>query len=1353
MTETTPATAILDTPGDQVPARSKPVMRLRRRRFRPLRMLFGFVITIVLVVLLLLGLVLGTQTGLRTAIKVAEELAPGVIAVEQADGRVLGRLHLAGVAVRVSGLDLDLGSFDLDWSPLGLVAGSLRISEIAVRDIDVVAAPGDKEDEPEVKASGPIELPRIDLPIEIILDRLLVERLSVSRPGAETSAFRLDRAFLSATLQGSELRLLEISVDLPEPALHARAEGQAELVDRYPLKLGLKWNLALPPGAVLSGDGRVSGDLQRLTIEHDLNGAAEVALEAHVQALLEAPAWDGVLEINAVDVPAFAADAPRVDMKGRLETNGNLQEATVRGKISGTAPDLPDFGQLQTSLDVIWQGQVLTIRALELTEDKSGALVTAEGTVDLNPTPGALRIAGAWEKLRWPLTGDVVAESRQGKLDLSGTFEAFDYAIETEAQGAALPTAALTLSGTGDQQSTRITALKVDTLGGRIEAGGDVAWAPSLNWDLSLTATDINPGDFKEGMDDRIGMKLVSTGDLDAFQYAVTADTAGPALPPSKLAVKGSGNLTGTDLESLRLDALDGVVEAKGKVRWEGAPSWDVQLGVQGIDPGSHWPEWPGKLGGSVVSSGEITAEGPVLTATVEDFSGTMRGYPVAVSGSVDVKGKEVAVNEFVASSGPSKARVSGHVGEQLDLAFDVVSPDLASLLPEARGSIQATGQVVGTVEAPEIRAELAARNAQMAGQGIARLDGKVEVGLGAEGRINIKLDGADLMAGGMVWDTLRVRGDGSMADHRLTAAVTGDVLSAEVSASGSLGEGNAYSGQLATLALLTKKFGQWRLQKPSPVEFAAPKISAGPLCIRDASGSGGCVSFTQTDAGKWSAEADLDRLGFELLSAFLPQDMLAEGAARATARFQAADGQLKGAANLAIRDGKIKLAMATDRFEMLDFSGTDLKLNAGAAGLDAGLALRLAGLGAVNGDVSLPGWRLDAPSRPGQALKGRVTANINDLTRIGNMLPDVTDITGNVDVDLGIGGTIAKPAINGHAKVVNAGAQVPLIGLVVQGLNLNALASSGNRIDYQGEADIGGGKFELIGDTRQQPNGFYTQVRASGKDLKMADTKEYFALVSPEIEARIGPAETTVKGKVVIPEARIRPRAIPAGAVSPSSDVVDMGEVQEKPRSNLVLDMNLVLGDKVTIDAFGVKGRLVGDLRVFNRPGRTQILGDGQLGIVDGTYRMSTIGISAAIGQALTIEQGRLIYAKSPIDNPGLLLQAQREGGDVTAGIRVLGTIKRPKMAFFSDSDPDMNQSDIINYLVTGNPPKKDSDSSRSLSVGTYVAPKLFMEYESSLGDEADKIKLRYDLTKSIELQTETGDSQGADIFYKFER
>jgi translocation and assembly module TamB len=146
-------------------------------------------------------------------------------------------------------------------------------------------------------------------------------------------------------------------------------------------------------------------------------------------------------------------------------------------------------------------------------------------------------------------------------------------------------------------------------------------------------------------------------------------------------------------------------------------------------------------------------------------------------------------------------------------------------------------------------------------------------------------------------------------------------------------------------------------------------------------------------------------------------------------------------------------------------------------------------------------------------------------------------------------------------------------------------------------------------------------------------------------------------------------------------------------------------------------------------------------------------LGILASVGKPLIIKKGIVVFANSPLDNPGIILSAQREGGDITAGLRVLGTLRNPKLAFFSESDPNMTQSEITTYLVTGVPPKRGGKSEdQSLSLGTYIAPKLFMEYDSSLGDKSDTIKMRYDLTKSIQVQSETGDAQGVDIFYKFE-
>jgi hypothetical protein len=60
-----------------------------------------------------------------------------------------------------------------------------------------------------------------------------------------------------------------------------------------------------------------------------------------------------------------------------------------------------------------------------------------------------------------------------------------------------------------------------------------------------------------------------------------------------------------------------------------------------------------------------------------------------------------------------------------------------------------------------------------VSGQGIEQLDGNLDIGLGEDGRLDIDLDGANLIAGGMRFETLSVSGTGSMPNHRLTASIT----------------------------------------------------------------------------------------------------------------------------------------------------------------------------------------------------------------------------------------------------------------------------------------------------------------------------------------------------------------------------------------------------------------------------------------------------------------------------------------------------------------------------------------------------------------------------------------------------
>ncbi|NCC26828.1 MAG: translocation/assembly module TamB [Gammaproteobacteria bacterium] len=1346
MSETDTSALPPEVPAPAEPTQAAPVQTRRRRRLRPLRLILGLLLSLSFMLVLMLGLVLGTQTGLRFAIGLVEDLAPGVLSVERVEGRITGRLTLDRLAITVADFEMRAGSIGLTWSPVAALRGDLPIEVLRIHDLDLVLPPSPEEPKPLV-------LPDIALPLRIALHEAQVERLRLFKHEEAEPFFVIEDAILSASLRGSELDLERLEVVLPTPRLAARAFGRVELSGDYPLDLDLAWELTQAPAIALQGSAQLTGDLASLQVRHRLSGSAQADIDVRVDDPLGEPAWDGRLELLGVDLPDFGPDLPEVTVTGSLATQGDLDTASVTGQLDARAPRLPDFGHLAAVLDVGWAEQVLEIRSLALTEQVSDALLNLTGRVDTGATSGRFALAGRWERLRWPLSGDLLAESPRGTLDVSGAFDAFDYVLSLAAQGPDIPALTLDLRGTGSEAGTRIEALKLALLDGELLGEGEVAWSPDLSWTMSLNGQDLNPVGLVEGLEDRLSFQLSTRGGLEGFEYDLAARSLGPGLPPSQLRLGARGDRRETRIETLTLDTLNGRITGLATVGWDPEVSWEASLDAENLDPGTFAAEWPGNLGGRLTSHGTLEPAGPNLVAAIERFEGILRGYPVVASGSVTLVGETIRIEALNAASGPSSLQVAGQIDTRLDVSFDLESSDLASLMPEARGSLTARGKVSGPRAAPRVLLDLSARDAEWAGQGIAGLTGTLDLGLSPEDPFEIRLDGTRLIAGDMTWDTLSVRGAGRIPDHRLEMTLKGEPISATFEGSGGLAPDGAYSGRIARLDLDTTTFGDWALRQPSPVSIAGPKIAFGPFCIRGPNGSGGCAELERSSTERAVASLDFTLADFVLLAPVMPSNLSLSGNGGIRGRFEIAGNVLSGSATAEIPRGSIQVLMGGGRNETIDFSGTRLGLEAGARALSARLGLPLEGLGQIDGTLDLAGWRLDAPARPGQPLAGTLRGEIRGLERAANLVPDITGMTGGVALDLGLGGTLGAPALRGDARVRDVGFTVPLVGLNVADLNIAVSAPAIDRMELQGSADVGGGRLELTGDARFGGGGFAAQARASGTNLKIADTREYFALVSPDIAFEANSKGARLSGEIRIPEARIRPRSIPAGAQTPSSDVVLLDR-EQKEAFPLAIDLRLILGDQVSIDGFGVRGRLAGELALLQTPGR-DMLGNGQLQIIDGQYRLTTgFGIAAEIGAPLNIVQGRMIYARSPIGNPGLLIQAERDGGATVAGVQVLGTLRDPKLAFFSETDPGMTQAEVMKFLLTGVAPSASGDAANAgLAVGTYIAPKIFVEYESGIGNESGGVRMRYDLTDRIEIQTETGGNQGADIFYTFER
>ncbi|NCA71298.1 MAG: translocation/assembly module TamB, partial [Sphingobacteriia bacterium] len=1212
--------------------------------------------SLLLVLILMLAWMIGTQGGLRFAVALGAELAPGVLTLERIEGRLLGRASAERLVLRLGDFTLEASELVLDWSPLGVLSGTLRINELSLDELILVLPPGEDD------ADGPIRLPDLAFPIALQVDQARLARLALF--GLEQSApfLTVERIALVGTLRDGELALDHLAAALPEPQLTARTWGGATLRGDYPLVLDLVWTLTRAPAVALHGETRIGGDLSALAIQNRLSGSVDAELDAVLTGVLDAFAWDGEARVTALALPDFAPDLPSVTIGARLESVGDPRHASLTGRLDAESSERPDFGHLEADLHLDWADQVLRIRELVLTEGVSGAHLAATGHLDTGSETGSVALSGQWEGLRWPLSGDLLAESPTGELQVSGR--------------------------------------------------------------------------------------------LDEYRYELTLAMRGPELPESQLRVAGIGDLARTHLEQLTLQTLGGQVSGEAEVGWDPELSWTATLDASGLDPGLQYPAWPGRIAARLSTRGSLAESGLALTARLESLAGELRGYPIQASGGLEMAGETLDIQALEAVSGPSRLRLAGRIAERLELALELASPDLASLWPAAGGSLSARGTVSGARAAPRVLLDLEARELDLSGQGIAALNGRVALGIAPDEPFEIRLDGSALRLGELSWSRLAVSGAGLMSDHRVELTLVGEPLGVALAATGGRAADAVYRGRLTRLDLATGELGDWALQRPAPFSLEGARIAAGPLCLSaTADAAGGCVELAQESAGRWLADLDLSLPDLARLAPLLPENLALTGSARLTSRLQANGAVLDGRAQAELPRGRLRLRRDGGVEQVLDLSGTRLDVQSSARALGATLALPVAELGRLDARLVLPGWRLDAPTRPGQPLDASLSGQLRGLERVADLVPDLSRMRGGIELDLGLGGTIGAPVPRGTARLSEVGFEVPLIGLRIADLNLTASAATRDRFDLQGHAEVGGGRLELSGEARLGGDGPGARLQIDGSRLKVADTREYFALVSPRLEIEAGAAGARLSGEVAIPEARIRPRSLPAGTQTPSSDVVLRDRELAAPYP-LEIDLRLRLGDDVTIDAFGVRGRLAGDLALRQAPGR-EMLGDGQLQITDGQYRMSSgFGLAADLAAPLDIVQGRLVYARSPIGNPGLLLQAERDGGSTSAGVRVLGTLRDPKLAFFSESDPGMTQAEITKFLLTGVAPSRDGQAQTAgLAVGTYIAPKIYLEYESGLGGESNKVRLRYDLTNRIELQTETGESQGGDIFFTFER
>ncbi|MFU0921541.1 autotransporter assembly complex protein TamB [Kluyvera sichuanensis] len=883
-------------------------------------------------------------------------------------------------------------------------------------------------------------------------------------------------------------------------------------------------------------------------------------------------------------------------------------------------------------------------------------------------------------------------------------------------------------------------------------------------------------------------LKLKLGGKMTDYTLSFRTAVKGQGMPPADITIDAKGNERQVSLDKLTVAALEGKTELTALLDWQQAISWRGELALRGINTAKVAPDWPSKLDGLIKTNGSLYGGTWQMNVPEVKITGNVKQNKVNVDGSLrgnsymqwTIPGLHVAL-------GNNTADVKGELGvKDLNLDANIDAPKLDNMLPGLGGTAKGLVKIRGTVEAPQLLADITARGLRWQELSIAqvRVDGDVNSTDQIAGNLDVRVE--RIVQPGVNIGLVHLAAKGNEKQHALQLQIQGEPVSGQLALSGSFDrKEERWKGALSNTRFQTP-VGPWSINRDIALDYRnlEQKISIGPHCWVNPNAEL-CVPQTIDAGAAGHAIVNLNRFDLAMLKPFMPEATQASGVFSGNADVTwdtTKEGLPQGKVTLSGRNVKVT-QIVNDAPLPVAFDTLNLSADLHNNRAELGWLIRLTNNGQLDGQVQVT----DPQGR--RNLGGNVNIRNFSLAMINPIFSRGEKAEGKLNANLRLGGDVQSPLLYG---------QMQLNGIDVDGnfmpfdmqpsqitMNFNGASSTllGDIRTQQGQISLNGDA-----DWRQIDN-WRARIAAKGSRVRITVPPMVRLDVSPDVEFKATPSLFTLDGNVDIPWARIVVKEVPESAVGVSSDEVMLNSnlQPEKTQSASIpinSNLNIHVGNNVRLDAFGLKARLTGDLKVAQDK---QGLGlNGQINIPEGRFH--------AYGQDLIVRKGELLFSGPP-DQPLLNIEAIRNPdateNDVIAGVRVTGSADQPKAEVFSD--PAMSQQEALSYLIRGqglDSGQSDSAAMTSMLIGMgvaqsgqvvgkigetfgvsnlaldtqgvgdssqvvvsgYVLPGLQVKYGVGIFDSLATLTLRYRLMPKLYLEAVSGVDQALDLLYQFE-
>ncbi len=1120
-----------------------------------------------------------------------------------------------------------------------------------------------------------------------------------------------------------------------------------------------RW-LAVDVGALDVARAELHQGGQLRLAARDLRARAKIT---HARILLEQARIDaGIFTVNgqaqlaAREPLALSGDVaftlgPGRELAGSLTARGDLDRLGVEAEVS--APLTATLKGTITAIgpDLAWQAQADVARF---------ALEDLGLSAPFGPFAGRLTGSGsvATAAVDGHLDGDGLPAAG---VDLGAELGIDGLRIAVERLGVTVPGSDVALDASG----------RLD-FGEAPHLAFDATWR-SLRWPFDGEAAVESPNG-------RLGI-----AGWRQLAYALDGEAKPRELPRMRVSAQGALDPAGLTLAAAEAAGPLGQLRGSGYLGFGEARAWQAEAAVSALDLGQLRPGLDSRLAFEFGGSGASVDGGLAFAGAVSGIRGNLRGQRAQGAGLLRYRPGRLEFADVAVDLGPMRLRADGWTGEDTQLTADLRIAELADFGPQYGGSVEARLEArsprVATSGRRDLLLDVALRGRGLAfgNERAAVLSADAVIDLGDLDSSWARLRAAGLTLGGQSVGSIRVSLDGYARAHRFEFQVGAGERAVDLEGEGSLING-VYGITASAISSAGPGVEAWSLEAPMVARASATAATVQETClVREARRV--CFEADWRRGERWSGSLSTESFPLQALDVTLPGRPGYEGLLDLEARFEGRPDQpWTGSAELRLRDAELSYVAPSGRQERLPLGATEIAVASEPGAHRISLTLRDTDVLRLDGEASLE--RRNDLQLGQSPLTGRLSLSTRQLGLLPLLVADIDRADGLLSAELSLGGVAAAPALSGTVTLEDGA-----LDFYQTNLRLRELAARlefvDNLVRVNARGNAGEGGFGVDGMLGWQGRELAGRLNFSGSRLLVANLPELRVEASPALVFELDGRDVAVSGTIAIPSARIEPRQL-TGAVTASADEVIVGEEQERVDDGyrLSTDLRLSLGRDVRLDAFGLEGRLQGEVLLTVRPDEVP-LASGELEVRDAKYR--------AYGKELDVERGRLLFAGGPVEDPGVDLRAGQKLPGYEVGVLVRGRLRKPELTLYSD--PSLPQSQVASLLLVGR--TLDSlqsgdreaigsstdlaaqggallagqlgrylglddvglesgvDRDASLVFGKFLSPRLYVGYGISLTDAINTFKIRYTIGDRWVIRGESGRESSADIEFTIDR